>query len=127
MSILDIFKNKISPVKVGLLREDKIFVQRKWAEIEELVRLGGPSNFSRAVVEADKLLDFTLKKLNYPGEKMGDRIRSARGKFSDYGGVWKAHILRNQIVHEPEHELLSFSAKKAVSGFEKGLEDLRGL
>lgn len=105
---------------------DKQFIQTKWQEIEELMRLGRPSNFSRAVLEADKLLDHVLKGLRAPGLTMGDRLKASRNRFSPegYDAAWRAHKVRNEIVHSSEYEMTDFMAKEAIANFKKALGEL---
>ena len=95
-------------------------------EIEQLLALGKPSNNARAVLEADKLLDHILKGLRTPGLTMGDRLKASHNKFSPeaYDAAWKAHKIRNELVHNSTFELMDFSAKSAISNFEKAIDEL---
>lgn len=105
---------------------DKSFLADKWQEIEELMRLGHPSNFSRAILEADKLLDHVLKALRTPGMTMGDRLKASRNRFSPdaYEAAWHAHKVRNEIVHNSAYQITDFIAKEAISNFKKALGEL---
>lgn len=118
-------KNKSwqSPAKTSL---DQQFVQQKWQEIEGLMQSGGPSNFSRAVLEADKLLDHILKSYRAPGLTMGDRLKASKNRFSHegYNAAWKGHKVRNEIVHSAEYQLMDFSAKEAISNFNMAIKEL---
>lgn len=104
--------------------EEKAYVHVKWHEVEEMAKKGGPANLKQAVIEGDKLVDHALKHLGVPGQTMGERLRAARGRFSDYDGIWKAHKTRNQVVHETRKELLSFEAKQSIDRFRRALTDL---
>lgn len=109
---------------------DKSFVQNKWAEIETSFSVGGASNIKSAVMEADKLVDYVLKARGMRGETMGERLKSAKSKFTnyaDYDNLWKAHKLRNNIAHEAGHDLVVTEAKKAMEYFKKALAILGGL
>lgn len=105
---------------------DQKFIEAKWQEIEELMRLGRPSNFARAVLEADKLLDHVLKGLRAPGLTMGDRLKASRKRFSSEGldAAWQAHKVRNEIVHNAEFELMDYSAKAAIENYKKAIGEL---
>lgn len=105
---------------------DKNFVQTKWQEIEELMRLGHPSNYSRAVLEADKLLDHILKGLRAPGLTMGDRLKASTNRFSPEGldAAWRAHKVRNEIVHSAQYEITDFVARDAITNFKKAIGEL---
>lgn len=104
--------------------EEKAYVHIRWHEVEGMLRKGGPTHLRQAVIEADKLVDHALKHLGVPGESMGERLRAAKGRFTDYDGLWKAHKTRNQVVHETRKELLSFEATQAIGRFRRALQDL---
>lgn len=117
------------PQKLSVIQEggiDKQFLQKKWQEIEELMSLGRPSNFARAVLEADKLLDHVLKGLRTPGLTMGDRLKASKNRFSPEGldAAWKAHKVRNEIVHNSQYEITDFMAREAILNFKKAIEEL---
>lgn len=105
---------------------DPNFVTNKWREIEELMRLGRPSNFSRAVLEADKLLDHILKGLRAPGLTMGDRLKASKNRFSPEGldAAWRGHKIRNEIVHSSQYEITDFVAKEAIENFKTAIGEL---
>jgi len=116
-------KNMQSPAKTSL---DAQFVSQKRQEIEGLMQLGGPSNFSHAVLEADKLLDHILKSYRAPGLTMGDRLKASKNRFSHegYNAAWKGHKVRNEVVHSAEYQLMDFSAKEAISNFNMAIKEL---
>jgi len=105
---------------------DRPYIDSKWQEIEQLVQLGRPSNYSRAVLEADKLLDHILKGFRAPGMTMGDRLKASQNKFSreGYDAAWQAHKVRNELVHNSQFELMDYSAKQAVNNFKKAIDEL---
>lgn len=113
---------KSKPRKLAGLDRER--VKTKWEEISALMEMGKPSGFKTAVLEADKLLNYVMGALGAEGETIAERLRSFRDKFSDYSGVWQAHILRNKIVHELGHEVFIHEAREAISKFERGLKDL---
>ena len=128
MGIFDFLKPKPKiSARISLDWQDKEIVSKRWADVENLLELGRPSNFQKAVLEADKIVDFALKKMRVPGETMGDRIRSAQKKFKNYQtyqALWDAHKIRNRIVHEMNSEVLNYEAKEAITKFKKVLSDL---
>ncbi|OGD56242.1 hypothetical protein A2V71_02875 [Candidatus Berkelbacteria bacterium RBG_13_40_8] len=117
-------KSVPSSLKEGGL--DQQYVSQKWQEIQQLMQLGRPSNYSRAVLEADKLLDHVLKGYRVPGLTMGDRLKAARKRFSPeaYDAAWKAHKVRNELVHNSEFQLMDYQAKETIENFKKALKEL---
>lgn len=105
---------------------DRGFINSKWQEIEQLIRLGSPSNYSRAVLEADKLLDHILKGYRVPGMTMGDRLKSAKSRFSAqaYDAAWSAHKIRNELVHNSQFQVMDYTAKSAINNFKKAIDEL---
>lgn len=124
-----LFGKNQSYIRSGISSQDKLIVQQKWLEISELVKLGGPSRYRSAVVEADKLLGFVLEKMGYQGS-LGDRLKAAKEKFVEnhdfslYNEIWQAHSCRNKIVHEVNYEFLSHEAHDAIRKFEKAFKKL---
>ncbi len=111
-----------------LSAEDKGLVHVRWHEVEQHLVAGGPSRFKAAVIEADKLVDYCMKELGIAGDTMGERLRSAGpARFSDYQGLWTAHKVRNQLVHEIDRELHSSEAKQSIQRFKTALQDLGAL
>ena len=105
---------------------DQDFIKNKWQEIEELMKLGRPSNYSRAVLEADKLLDHILKSFRAPGLTMADRLKASKNRFSaeGYEAVWQAHKIRNELVHNSQYEITDFMAREAIENFQKAIDEL---
>lgn len=114
-------------IRMGLSPADEQIVKTKWVQIEELVKLGNPSRFKSAIMEADKLLDFTLKNLGYPGNGLADRMKAIpRDKYSRefFNDMWEAHKVRNEVVHSVEYEIHSAVAGDAINKFKKTFREL---
>ena len=94
-----------------------------WAEIEKTSD-HGLMGAKLAVVEADKLLDTVLRKMHFPGETMGERLKMAAYKYPTISRVWPAHKLRNQLVHDATFEISIRQAKSAIRDFRDALKTL---
>lgn len=105
---------------------DKNFIRQKWQEIESLMKLGQPSNYSRAVLEADKLLDHVLRGYRAPGMTMGDRLKASKNRFSfeGYNAAWQGHKVRNELVHNAQYELMDYQARESIGNFKKALDEI---
>src|SRR5882672_3030558 len=99
-------------------RLNQQYYQKKWLEI--LARVKTYDGMILAVIDADKLLDEALRKRNYKGKTMGERLVAAQHQISDNDAVWYAHKLRNRLVHESAVRLRKNEAKNALSGFRQG-------
>jgi hypothetical protein len=125
--IANLFKILFAPFK-QLFSKNKLDynkINKKWQEIDGLLKEGSQSGLKTAVLESDKLFDYYLKSLGFRGETMGERLKSARNRLeSQNQGVWQAHILRNKIVHETDCQIGISQAKTAIEGFKKGIRKL---
>ncbi|KKP70220.1 hypothetical protein A2X44_00735 [candidate division CPR3 bacterium GWF2_35_18] len=96
-----------------------------WNKVEELISLGKPSQLNEAVITADKVVDYVLKKL-YPMEEVSvERYKNAKIFFlekQDYDDLWYAHKVRNELVHNLEFELPHAQAVEVINKFEKSLK-----
>jgi len=117
---------KIGKAKKSREVLDRGFINTRWQEIEGLMRLGQPSNFARAVLEADKLLDHILKGFRAPGMTMADRLKASQNRFSKegYNAAWQAHKVRNELVHNSQYELMDYFAKDAINNYKKAIDEL---
>lgn len=125
------FFDFLKPKPAGLLRynlsserEDQI--RRSWQQVDELIKLGKPSQLRQAVIEADKLVDKALRDLVL-GSTLGERLKSARDLFPRevYSGLWEAHKIRNSLVHEAGYEPPYYVCREAVGKFKEALLALR--
>ncbi len=98
----------------------------KWLKIEASI-IDDEASCHLAILNADKLLDAALKARGFAGETMGERMKAARGMFSNNNAVWAAHKLRNQIAHESDVNIKPKTARYALKAFKKGLKDLGAL
>lgn len=109
-----------------VLRRRKKFSKRELALIKtewESIRNKISREPKHALIEADRLLDFVLKKRGYEGS-LGDKLKSAVGIFTHGDDVWKAHKLRNRAVHEVGFAVTEGEARKALSSYKQALWDL---
>ena len=111
-------------ILVALRREkfsasDARLVVREW----EAIRQKAHHDARRAIFDADKLLDFLLKKKGFQGS-LGDKLKQAHSYFTNLDAVWAAHKLRNRIAHEMGFEVTEGETQKALSAYKQGLWDL---
>ncbi len=77
-----------------------------------------------ALIEYDKLFDYYLRKMKFPGSTMGERLKSAKNAFDrdTYNKIWIAHKLRNTLVHEVESEFQPQLIRNEIYNLKKALE-----
>lgn len=99
--------------------------KERWADVQKLCK--NSDTWPLAVINADKLLDEALKKTNFKGKTMGERLVAAQRTLSDNDGVWFGHKLRNKIVHEEIPRLYRRDVESALRGLRQALKDLGAL
>lgn len=103
-------------------------LERDWQKIKQRLEKDWASESKLAIIEADKLLDGMLKRMGYGGESMGDRLKQVnKDALPNLDDVWAAHKIRNDIVHDPDYQFSSRSARIAIDTYEKAFENLRNM
>ena len=102
--------------KAGLSSEDRNYIIKKRYEVKVMLKSDNNYELRHAVIEADKLVDFILRKKGYGGKTFADRLRNAEGNINHnlYQNIWHGHKIRNQIAHDDSDinkEILIRSAK----------------
>lgn len=103
----------------------KRHLNKSWQKI--LVRLikSDEANLRLALIEADNLFDDLLKQMRLPGESMADRLRYIdSSQISNIDEIWRAHKLRNVLVHNHEYPITRNEMEFGVKAYEKALKEL---
>lgn len=102
-----------------LTKRDFSLVSKEWESIRSKIE----REPKHALIEADKLLDFVLKKRGFQGS-LGEKLKTAEKFFSNIDDLWVAHKLRNRAVHEVGFDVNEHEVRKALSSYKKALWDL---
>ncbi|MEK7094004.1 MAG: hypothetical protein AAB903_01540 [Patescibacteria group bacterium] len=116
-----------APEKRILNLGEKI-IRERWDKVIKKFMLGTPEAMTLSVIEADKVVDDVLKSLGLEGEHMADRL----GQFSpdeikELDNVWRAHRLRNNLVHSPDFKVSADEAERALDSYERFLKEVKAL
>lgn len=111
-------RTTVSPAVESVIKADL-------EKVDQLLKLGGPSNYKQALLIADRSLDTALKEL-ISGETMGERLKNAKDKFDRilYNKLWEAHKMRNSMVHESGFDVPYYVVQKSVDDLKSGLRVL---
>lgn len=72
----------------------------RFSDIEKHIASDNPNDWKLAIIEADIILDETLKKIGYNGVSLGERLKSiSPNQLTCLDDAWQAHKIRNQIAH----------------------------
>lgn len=97
----------------------------KWKSILQNADTNPPHSYVTAIIEADKFVDDILKKLNLSGEHMADRLESLTDRNIKYlERVWRAHRIRNELVHSPDYEISRADAEEVLKSYHGLLTEL---
>ena len=130
MNILDALFNLVFhgqlKRKKRVLSQTSRNIEQKWSQkIEPALKGRKPSQLRQALITADKLLDAALKDIAN-GENMGQRLKNSQDYFEwkVYDKLWKAHKVRNSLVHDMDYEPTYFVLEEKIADFKKGLKEL---
>jgi hypothetical protein len=93
-----------------------------------LKRLDSPleSEYKLAIIEADDILDSSLKKIGYPGQTLEERLgKLTQDTIANIEEVKLVHKVRNNIVHDPDYRLSSDEVKKTIDVYASAFRDLQ--
>jgi len=109
-------------IKTGstkLTSTDQNFIKKQWGNVTR----ESSGNMHSAIINADKLLGYTLKLRGYIGS-VGEQLKKSGGLFSSIDNVWRAHKTRNKIAHEVGVKISMQEGKKTLGIFKKALNEL---
>ncbi len=100
-------------------------IMERWVALQK--NCADKQNWPLAVLEADRLLDDTLKRLRYKGKSNGERLVAAQHKLTNNESVWFGHKLTNKIKDNDLKKIGKLDTLEALSGFRQALKDLGAL
>ncbi len=118
---------KLPPAKSSEVARDPE-VAKHFAAILAKASTDKPDDLRLAIIEADALVDTYLKKLGYEGEHMADRLSQIiPEEVGSLEALWRAHRMRNEVVHTPGFAVTPAEGRDALKSFELFLTDLGAL
>lgn len=108
--------------------EDGGVRRERWQTIIKKMESENISDWKLAIIEADTLLDEMVKKMGYPGENLGERLRHVEvSDFNTLQEAWEAHKVRNRIAHDSSDQfiLTEREARRVIGLFEKVFKEFK--
>lgn len=103
----------------------KRHLNKSWQKILSRLVKSDEANLRLALIEADNLFDDLLKQMRIPGESMADRLRYVdSSQIPNIDEIWRAHKLRNVLVHNHEYTITRNEMEFGVKAYEKALKEL---
>lgn len=95
---------------------------KKWSKIKNELERENESAWKVAIIEADNLIDDLIKKMQYPGKNMGERLEGINpGQIENIEELKQAHKVRNQIIHNESFKLSKKQAETVMGYYENFL------
>jgi hypothetical protein len=101
-------------------------IAKRWQVLKEKAASNPPQSFVWAIVEADKFVDKVLiNELGLSGEHMADRLeRLSSWDLKSLDNLWRAHKIRNELVHQPDYDINPRDAEEVLKLYEDFLKEL---
>jgi len=113
------------PKKKTMTLRDEVF-RGRWEKILGRANMESLESMKLAVIDGDKMVDDVLKRLGLQGQHMADRLdQLSDDDYFTLTGLWRAHRLRNNIVHTPGFEVSTHELWRAVEDYKAFLEELQ--
>jgi hypothetical protein len=99
--------------------------QERWKRVMELASSGAPSDWRRAILEADIMLSAVLMEAGYEGASVGEQLKHTNPmQVTTLRLAWDAHMVRNQVAHGGEsYELTERDTRTAIDQYRRVFEE----
>ena len=114
------------PPETSADRDEKRFIGEEWGRVKKLWTSHSLEERRLALIEADALLDNTLRDRGAKGESLAERLtHPASPRFAHAAEVVFAHAFRNELVHEAGATLDPIDAERAFAAYTNALKELK--
>ncbi len=99
----------------------------RWKYIQTLIESPNESDWRIAVLEADTLLEESLKEKDIVGNNMSELLEEAKANgYPNIQGAWDAHLIRNKIAHEgADFPFTQIEGRRVIKLYQNIFEDLK--
>ncbi len=101
---------------------------KHWEEIQSKAFSAPPQSLTLAIVAADNLVGDALREMGLEGEHIADRLEKLNPReLKTLNNLWRAHRVRNDLVHTTGFEIKKNEAKEILDIYESFLKELGAL
>src|SRR3989344_1992025 len=101
-------------------------LKERWQNVRRKAAIGSPDALKVAIIDADKIVDDSLKQLGLGGEHMADRLEKIMPhEIRSLSRLWRAHRVRNNLVHTPDFIIKAAEARKTLEDYEAFLKEVK--
>lgn len=116
-------------INLALLKQKEIErnANPRWHYIQTLIESPNESDWRVAIIEADSMLEESLKEKGLSGSTVSDLLEAAKESgYRDIQDAWSGHLVRNQIAHEgSDFSLSQIEGRRVIKKFQNFFEELR--
>jgi hypothetical protein len=99
---------------------------KTWNKIARRLDSGLESEYKLALIEADDLMDSSLKRMGYDGKTFEEKLEKlSSATLPNVLKVAEAHRLRNELVHNPDYQLSLDEARATMDVYQKAFDTLQ--
>lgn len=114
------------PKKPRTLR--RVVFEERWRAIQRKTSPASPDSLRMAIIEADALVNDVLGQLGFEGKHMADRLVNLNpDEYATLNSLWRAHRVRNDLVHTPGFFLSPEDAQKVLLDYEAFLKEIKAI
>jgi len=100
-------------------------ITRRWKKILRRLETETEAEYKLAVIEADNMMDNSLKRMGYAGHNLEERLdKLTSATLPNIEQIHQAHRTRNNIVHDPDYRLSLDEAKKTLEIYSQAFQAL---
>ena len=98
----------------------------RWKYILTLIESPNESDWRVAIIEADTLLENSLKERGLVGDTMSELLEEAKSNgYPSIQNAWDAHLIRNKIAHEGiDFSITQVEGRRIIKLYQNIFEDL---
>lgn len=101
-------------------------ITKTWNKILRRLETNNEAEYKLAVIEADDMLESSLKRMGYRGQNLEERLDTlTAATLSNIADIYEAHKIRDNIVHDPDYRLSLDEAKKTLDIYGQAFRDLQ--
>ena len=101
-------------------------ITKLWNKILKRLDTGMESEYKLALIEADDMLDTSLKRMGYMGNTLEERLgKLTSATIENIDDIYQAHEIRNTIVHNPDYRLSLDEVRSTLDIYQRAFNSLQ--
>lgn len=107
-------------------KEKERMANPRWHYILTLIESPNESDWRVAIIEADSMMEESLKERGLSGGNVSELLEGARGSgYRSIQDAWDAHLVRNKIAHDgTDFPISQVEGRRVIKMFQNFFEEL---